>query len=426
MRKTGCFLAVTIFALLIGSAFFAYQAVETSTAPSTASSAVPSTDTASASPSSTDTSTTVVPNDDAQTSPQVVDKEEEIVLSLAEQTLAQMTTAEKIGQLLMMDFRTNADGTGMTTLGESVATQIADYALGGVILFAENLDTATQTTQLIADMQACASIPLFIGVDEEGGLVSRLGNSNIAHTDFAPMGTLTSTEQAAEAGQTIGSELVALGFNVNFAPVADVNTNPANTVIGNRAFSSDATIAAERVAAFVTALQQEGISGSAKHFPGHGDTATDSHYGIATVSHDLERLLSVELLPFQAAAQAGVDMMMLGHISTPNVTGNDLPASLSADMVALLRESCDFDGVITTDAMNMQAITDYFGVGEAAVLAVQAGVDLVLMPADLTAAYTALEQAVAEGEITMDELDAHVLTVLRLKEEKGMLGEGGS
>ncbi len=336
-----------------------------------------------------------------------------------EQYLSGMSVAQKIGQLLMADLRYDANGNPITTLTDP--SRITDYHLGGVILFAENLVDETQTQQLIVDMQAVADLPLLVGVDEEGGAVSRLANSDIPHTTYPPMGMLTTTEAVAAAGADIGQTLCNLGFHVDFAPCADVNTNPNNTVIGPRAFSSDPQIAAERVRAFVMALQSTGISGVCKHFPGHGDTQTDSHYGIASVSHDLERLRTVEFLPFQAAVDAGVDMVMVGHISVPAVSGDDMPASLSPCLVDLVRSELGFDGVIITDAMNMQAITDIAGAGQAAVLAVQAGVDIVLMPADLDAAFTALEQAVATEDITLAQLDAHVARVLRLKFEKGLL-----
>lgn len=332
-----------------------------------------------------------------------------------------MTTEEKIGQLFMMDFRTDSSGNNITTLTSSVAAQIEEYHLGGVILFSENIDTEDQTSQLIADMQSVADIPLLIGVDEEGGVVTRLGNSSIDYEVTPAAGEIASNEEAASTATTIGEALKELGFNVDFAPVADVNTNPANTVIGTRAYSDDAEIAAERVAAFVEALQDTGIAGAAKHFPGHGDTTTDSHYGTASVDHDLERLETVEFLPFESAIDAGVDMILMGHIIASNVTGDDIPASLNPVMVDILREDLGFDGVIITDAMNMGAIVDYYGVGESAVMAIEAGVDIVLMPSSLSTAYTAVEEAVANGRITEENLNDSVMRVLYLKYELGIM-----
>lgn len=332
-----------------------------------------------------------------------------------------MTTDEKIGQLFMMHFRVDEDGNDITTLTEEVASQISEYHLGGVILFAENIDTAEQTSQLISDMQEVADLPLLVGVDEEGGVVSRLNSSNIDHVEIVAAGEIASNEEAAESGTIIGEELKELGFNVDFAPVADVNTNPDNPVIGTRAYSDDPEIVAERVSAFITALQDTGIAGAAKHFPGHGDTTTDTHYGTASVDHDLERLETVELIPFEAAIEAGVEIILMGHIQVPNVTGDDIPASLNSQMVDLLRDDLGFEGVITTDGMDMEAITESYGIGESAVMAIEADVDIVLMPADLEEAYTAVQEAVASGRITEENLNDSVIRVLKLKYNLGLL-----
>lgn len=344
---------------------------------------------------------------------------------IKEETIAaylhEMTTEEKVGQLLMADFRTNADGSAMTQLSKAAEQAIQTYHLGGVILFAENLDTQAQTTELIGQMQAAAKLPLFIGLDEEGGLVSRLGKSNIAHEQQKTAGEMTAPAEAEAAGSSIGTTLAALGVNVDFAPVADVNTNPDNPVIGIRAYSDNPQKAAEMVAAFVKGLQKTGVSAAVKHFPGHGDTETDSHYGEVFVTHDLERLTAVEFVPFAAGIAADVDFVMLGHIKLPQVTTDALPASLSAQGVALLREELGYQGVAITDAMNMQAITEYYGVGESAVMAIAAGVDIVLMPADLEQAYAALIEGVKEGRISEQRLTESLERILRLKYDKGML-----
>ena len=335
--------------------------------------------------------------------------------------IAEMTLDEKIGQLLMCDFRKNADNSDMTALSQSAATAIETYQLGGVILFAENIDTKEQTQKLVEEMQALVKIPLFIGVDEEGGLVSRLGKSNIPHETIEPAGQMGSTTRAREAGSIIGMELKELGINVNFAPIADVNTNPDNPVIGERAFSADAEIATEMVATFVEGLQDVGVSAVPKHFPGHGDTETDSHNGEVYVSHDLERLKTVEFLPFKGAIAQGVSFIMMGHIKTPNATGDGMPASLSGDMVSILRKDLGFAGIIITDAMNMGAITQYYDAGEAAVCAIQAGVDIVLMPADIAGAVEGLTQAVRQGTLSEAQIDASLKRILSVKYEKGML-----
>lgn len=349
---------------------------------------------------------------------------EELKDDVVTEILENMTTEEKVGQMLMMDFRKNPDDSGMTVLSEDVAQKIADYHLGGVILFAENLDTAEQTKQLVSDMQQTADMPLLIGIDEEGGMVSRLDKSQIPHTSIPNAADMQGdTTQAEAAGKEIGNVLSELGINVDFAPIADIHTNPDNTVIGDRAYGTDAQTVADMASAFAKGLEEEGVSATAKHFPGHGDTSTDSHDGMAVSEHDLQRLKEVEFVPFQRLASEGIDLIMVGHITMPNVTDDGLPASLSKEAIDLLRQELDYDGVVITDAMNMGAIVDYYPDGEAAVKAVEAGVDIVLMPADLQAAYEGLCTAVEDGEISEKRLDESVERILSLKYDRGMLGQ---
>ena len=343
---------------------------------------------------------------------------EEIKAEYIQDIIDNMDAEEKAGQLIMADFRTNADGTGMTVLSDEAKKAIEEYHIGGVILFAENLDTKEQTQQLTEDLQKASDFGLLIGIDEEGGLVSRLNKSNIEHEIFPPAAEM---EDVAYAGRTIGTELAELGIHVDFAPVADVNTNPDNPVIGTRAFSSDPQAAASKVAEFITAIEETGVSACAKHFPGHGDTAMDSHLGETYVEHDMERLRSVEFLPFQQAITAGTDFIMAGHIKTPNATVDGLPATLSSEMLGILRKDLNFDGIIITDAMNMGAIVDQYGSGESAVMAVQAGVDLVLMPATLGEAAEALTAAIKKGDISEERVNEALWHVLSLKYEKGLL-----
>ena len=332
--------------------------------------------------------------------------------------IEEMTPEERAGQLLMADFRQNPDGTGMTVLSDAAREAIQTYHLGGVILFAENLDTEEQTKALTAQMQQAAEIPLFIGIDEEGGIVSRLDKSDIPHEPIPPAAEITDSRAA---GETIGKELQDLGILVDFAPVADVNTNQDNPVIGSRAFSAEPGIAAERVAAFVDGMEETGVSACAKHFPGHGDTAMDSHHGETYVTHDLERLREVEFLPFQAAIRAGVDFIMAGHIKTPQATTDGMPATLSAEMTQLLRKELNFDGILITDAMNMGAITEEYGAEESVVLAIQAGMDIVLMPTDLPRATETLTEAIRNGEISEERVEESLERILSLKYEKGLL-----
>ena len=343
---------------------------------------------------------------------------EEVKTEYIQEIIDEMDAAEKAGQLIMADFRTNADGTGMTVLSDEAKDALREYYIGGVILFAENLDTKEQTQKLTADLQEAADHGKLIGIDEEGGLVSRVNKINIEHEVFPPAAEM---EDVSWAGTSIGSSLGELGINVDFAPVADVNTNPDNPVIGTRAFSSDPQAAASKVADFISAMQNMGVSACAKHFPGHGDTAMDSHLGETYVEHDMERLRSVEFVPFEQAITAGTDFIMAGHIKTPNATTDGLPATLSSEMLGILRNDLGFDGIIITDAMNMGAIVDTYGSGESAVIAVQAGVDMVLMPADLGEAAEALAEAIKDSTISEERVEDALWHILSLKYDKGIL-----
>lgn len=348
--------------------------------------------------------------------------EEEKKAAWLDETIANMTMEEKVGQMLMMDFRTNADGTPMTELSEDAAEQIEEYHLGGIILFAENLDTLEQTKALTEKMQENAEVPLFIGMDEEGGIVSRLDKSEIPHESIPSAAQMNKDPAQAEyAGREIGSVLKEIGVNVDFAPVADIFTNPENTVIGERAYGTDATTVADMASAFAKGLREEGICAAAKHFPGHGDTGTDSHFGMAQSEHDLTRLQEVEFVPFQKLIEEEIPFIMVGHIMTPNVTTDGLPASLSSQMIGILRNDLAFDGIVITDAMNMGAITEYFSVEESAKMAVKAGVDIVLMPADLKEAYEGILNGVSSGEISKEQIEESVRRILSVKYDMGIL-----
>jgi beta-N-acetylhexosaminidase len=325
--------------------------------------------------------------------------------------IRRMSLEEKVGQMFMCAY--DADMVDM----------VKDYHLGGVILFSSDIQTETQTRKLISDLQEASRFPLFIAVDEEGGIVSRLGALGGERLpNAAQVGRSGDFSRAFERGVTIAKRLKDLGFNVNFAPVADINTNSRNTVIGSRAFSPDSKIAGGMVSEFVKGLQGEGIAATLKHFPGHGDTNEDSHYGLATVIHDINRLNEREFVPFQMGIDAGAAFVMIGHISAPNVTGNDEPATFSKKIVTeLLREQLKFDGIIVTDALNMGAITKYYSPGETAVKAVLAGADILLMPHDLILAYNAVIEAVRGGVIYESRIDESVLRILEMKERLGVL-----
>lgn len=367
-----------------------------------------------------------------------------------------MTTKQKIEQMLMPDFRQwkkvgDTSTTDVTVVNEEIASIIDKYNFGGVILFANNVKDTDQTLKLTTDLQAAAlrntsgetygNIPLLLSIDQEGGIVYRLGSGTALPGNMA-IGATRSTQNAMQAGQVIGRELSALDINVNFAPDFDVNNNPNNPVIGLRSFSSDPTLVADLGVAMMQGMQQYAIATAAKHFPGHGDTATDSHTGLPRVNKSYEDLKKVELFPFQAAIDHGVDMIMTAHIQYPQIETTQviskkdgkkiyLPATLSHKIITdILRDQMHFDGVVVTDALNMDAIAQNFGEIEAVEKAMNAGVDICLMPvtlrsmADVTTLDNMINTLVSDVDnkiIPMSRLNESVKRILMLKEKRGIL-----
>ena len=236
----------------------------------------------------------------------------------AAEIVSKMTVEEKVGQMLMPDFR-NWNGSGFTVMNDEVKGVIEKYHLGGVILFAENVKGTEQTTRLVDGLQqASPKIPLLITIDQEGGIVRRLQTGTGMPGNMA-LGATRSTDLSYRVGNVIGRELSALGINVNFGPDLDVNINPANPVIGVRSFGSDPKMVSDLGVAYIKGVQAAGVAATGKHFPGHGDTATDSHLGLPVVTHDIDTLNKVDLVPFKAAIASGVDMIMTAHVAFPAV-----------------------------------------------------------------------------------------------------------
>ncbi|SCC17341.1 beta-N-acetylhexosaminidase [Fictibacillus enclensis] len=347
------------------------------------------------------------------------------------QAINKMSMEEKVGQMLMPDFRT-FNGKNVTELTPEIKALVKKYHLGGVILFRENVVTTDQTTKLVADYQAAAQKQgLLISIDQEGGIVTRLQSG----TDFPgnmALGATRSAELSEKVGKAIGEELSALGINFNLAPSLDVNNNPDNPVIGTRSFGEDPKLVSELGIAYIKGLQSTNTAGSAKHFPGHGDTAVDSHLGLPEVPYDLDRLKKVELYPFQQAMNAGIDAIMTAHVTFPKIEPGTaiskkdgsviaIPATLSHKVLTeLMRDEMGFKGVITTDALNMQAIADHFGAVDAAIRAVNAGTDIVLMPVGLESVANGLYDAVNKGEITQERLNQSVERLLTLKVKRSI------
>lgn len=340
--------------------------------------------------------------------------------------LDSMDLDEKICQLFIVTPEALSGAGAVTEAPDHLDDALQQYPVGGIVLFSQNLVDEEQCQALLSAYQSASRIPLLVGVDEEGGLVSRLGAKDAMNVpEFPPMGTIGQSGRSDDAyavGHTLGQSLRRLGFNLDFAPVADVNTNPDNPVIGTRAFSSDPEVAAQMVSACVRGFVETNTICCLKHFPGHGDTAEDSHSSAAATDKTLEQLREAEFLPFAAGITAGAPMVMVGHISVPAVTGDATPATLSPSIVTgLLRETLGFGGVVVTDAMNMKAVSGQYPAGEAAVMALCAGCDMILMPDDLSAAISAVHDALADGRLTLERLDASVTRILALKLEYGIL-----
>ncbi len=334
-------------------------------------------------------------------------------LSPAEQLLAGMTAEEKVWQLFILHPSQLTETGTLLTDAQGVAEILP---AGGIILDSTNLESEAQTLALIADLQSLSEIPLLVSVDEEGGAVARVGPA-LGMTTLNSMFHYRAegTDRARENARALAEGLASLGFNVDFAPVADVWTNPANTVIGTRAYSDDPQQAAELVAAAVEGFQLGGVSATLKHFPGHGDTQEDSHNGAAYAYKTLPELMECEMLPFRAGIEAGAELVMVAHITLPALDA-ERPATLSEAVVTdLLRGELGFSGLVVTDALSMGAITQAYG-DEAALLALEAGCDLLLMPQDASAAAALILERADPARI-----DESVLRILEWKLARGLI-----
>ncbi|NLY37876.1 MAG: glycoside hydrolase family 3 protein [Firmicutes bacterium] len=344
--------------------------------------------------------------------------------------LRNMSLEEKIGQVIVAYF-------SGPDFSPALAEELRELPLGGVILFsgAGNIESPAQVASLTEQIQRAAidrgMVPLFIAVDQEGGAVARLTEGVTVFPGNMALGATGSEELARKSAAVTARELRILGINFNFAPVVDVNNNPDNPVIGVRSFGSDPHEVARLGRAMVVPYRHEKVIATAKHFPGHGDTDVDSHYGLPLIPYGLSRLRELELLPFQAMIDAGVPAVMLAHILVPGLTGSDeLPASLSPQAVRHLREEMGFDGLVVSDSMSMGAISGRWGLEEAAVMAFRAGVDLILFgpwigvePGDRRRIFAALKEAVDAGAITLERLDQSVKRILAAKKEYGILDD---
>ncbi|WP_327428888.1 glycoside hydrolase family 3 protein [Streptomyces sp. NBC_01236] len=351
-----------------------------------------------------------------------------------------MTLEEKVGQLFVMrvyghsatapdqaDIDANLKEIGVRTAAELVAK----YRVGGIIYFAwaHNTRNPHQIADLSNGIQAASlaqprGLPVLVSTDQEHGIVARVGKPATLFPGAMALGAGGSRDDARTVGRIAGAELHAIGIRQDYSPVSDVNVNPANPVIGVRSFGADPDAVAGLVAAEVKGYQRSGVAATAKHFPGHGDTAVDSHFGFPVITHTREVWSALDAVPFRAAIRAGIDSIMTAHIMVPALDPSGDPATLSHPILTgILREELGYDGVVVTDSLMMEGVRTKYGDDRVPVLALKAGVDQLLNPPSLDVAWNAVLNAVRGGELTEARLDESILRVLRLKSKLGLLDD---
>ena len=359
-------------------------------------------------------------NDDAVTPPPAE----------VEAMLKKMTLREKVGQMFFVRIESLDPSIEWTTYddlanlkNQEITMKMRkvnhDYPVGGIILYAWNIEDETQLASIIKQVRSLNGSPLLC-IDEEGGRVSRIANNPNFHVkkyeSMAAIGATGDPKNAYECGNTIGTYLKRYDFDIDFAPVADVNTNPDNIIIGPRAFSDDPAVAAPMVTNYLQGLKDAGITGCIKHFPGHGDTTNDTHSGYVQSLKTWDEMNQCEMVTFRAGIQWGCQLIMTAHIAVPNVTGTNIPSTLSSVVLQdKLRGELGYQNIIITDGMEMGAITKHYTSGEAAVGSIKAGVDIVLGPRDFTEAFDAVIAAVNNGTLTEERINQSVRRILTLR-----------
>ena len=357
-----------------------------------------------------------------QTSEPVVELTQEQKLDeIVNAVIEVMPIEDKVAGLFIVTPEAITGVTKAIKAGDSTKDALMKYPVGGLIYFAQNMQSENQLKEMLYNTVLLARTPLFIAVDEEGGSVSRLANTGLAEkVDSAgDIGKSGDPNNAYQAGVTIGSALSSFGFNLDLAPVADISS-VENSYMGNRTYGSDAQTASPYVVSMIRGLKEQNISACLKHFPGNGATTQDPHTGIASSDRTAEEFRAEEFAVFQAGIDAGVDMIMISHMEAPALTVGStepyVPCSLSKAVVTdILRNELGFDGVIITDALNMGAISDYYSSEEAAIYALQAGCDMLLMPENFEEAYNGVLEAVKNGTISEERIDDALRRIYRIK-----------
>lgn len=341
-------------------------------------------------------------------------KEQEGNKSLDER-IGELSLEEKIGQMLIIS-------NSSTSMNESFKSLLEQIKPGGIIFFKENFTNYEKTKTLIEEIEKTSKIPYLLATDQEGGRVQRLSKLEDKNITLIPqmkeLGKRENKKLAYNVGKVIAEELQVFGINMNFAPVIDVLSNSNNQVIGDRSFGTSKEIVSELGISLAKGLMDHGVIPVYKHFPGHGNTEVDSHYDLPLISKTKEELLENDLIPFQNAIQNGAEVIMIGHLAVPNIS-NDIPASLSKVLISdLLKQEMNYNGLVITDALNMKAITNRYEPKEIYEMAINAGVDLLLMPKDPLEAINKIKESIEKGTIKESQIDQSVKKILNLKLNK--------
>lgn len=351
---------------------------------------------------------------------------------MARRYMEKMSLEEKVAQLFVVKLEELDTSEGgyyeFKKCTKGMKSTLAQIPVGGVILFSRNISTPKKTKKLIERLQVNSKVPLFVAVDEEGGSVARIASNKKMKTTIFPtaesIGASKDGEYVYEMGRTIAREIRNLGFNVDFAPVADVKTSDLNTEIGDRSFGSDPKKVSELVSAFVQGCQERGVLATLKHFPGQGASSGDTHQESVDIDSSISKLRDLDFVPFQAGIEAGAEFVMVSHISVSRVTETKEPASMSElVMKTILREELGFEGLVITDAFDMASIIDNYTPAEAALNAVKGGADIILMPNNLPEAYQSVLNAVKDGTLEKSRLDESVSRILMAKFRHGIITE---
>ncbi len=350
--------------------------------------------------------------------PEVVEPTPEEKLDTMIETLIDgMPLEDKVAGLFVVTPEAITGVDTATLAGEGTKTALEKYAVGGLIYFQKNIQNEEQIKEMLSNTKQYSKYPIFLAVDEEGGKVARVAGAGIgtAVSGAGDIGATGDANNAYQAGLTIGSTLASLGFNVDFAPVADI-TNVEGSVMEGRSYGSDPLTVSGFVTSMLTGLEEHGVTACLKHFPGLGCTTADTHNGMATTERTEEEFKAEELAVFRAGIAAGANMIMVGHMTAPNLTGNSEPCIFSEKLITnILRNEMGYEGVIITDALNMGAISTYYGADEAAVMALRAGCDMLLMPESFEKAYAGVLKAILDGTISEERIDDSLKRIYRIK-----------